>query len=114
MCRRATGTPMDCAFARSSNPFVSSDTEFLRIPLQPQLAGGRHVSDQRGRRDDRRAREVALAAEAHAILPVAIERRDRAFSFRQRVGALPETRTAPRLTDFAADGTKHAGDRVAV
>src|SRR6185436_15021664 len=69
---------------------------------------------ERRRGDDRRTREVALAAKTHAVLPVAIERRDRAFAGMQRVGTLAEARAAPRTADFAADRSKHGRDRLAV
>src|ERR1051326_1333293 len=89
-------------------------TELLRIPLQPELARRRHVSGERRRGDDRRARQIAFAADAHAILPVAIERGDRALTFLQRIGPLAEAGTAPRLADLAADGSKDVGNRSAV
>src|SRR5262252_704252 len=69
-----------------------SDAELFRIPLEAELVRRRHVTDDRGRGDDRGAREVAFAADAHAILPVAIERRDRALAGVQRVRPLAEAR----------------------
>src|SRR5206468_8725339 len=66
-----------------------------------------------GGRHHRRAREVALAADAHAVLPVPVERGDRALAFRQRVGSLTEAGAAPRLPDLPSRGAKHLGDRAA-
>src|SRR5213083_1719199 len=54
--------------------------ETLRAPLDAELARRRHVAEQRGRSDDRRAREVAEAADPHAVGPVAVERGDRALA----------------------------------
>src|SRR5262249_51837798 len=54
-----------------------------------------------------------LATDSHAVLPVAIERRDRALAGVQRVGTLAEAWPAPRLPDLAADRTEHARDRLA-
>src|SRR4026209_395672 len=51
----------------------------LRFPLQPELARRRPVADEGRRGDHGRARQVAFAAEAHAVLPVAVEGRDRAL-----------------------------------
>src|SRR5262245_10647371 len=116
MCRCATGTPMEAATAccEALLPFTLSDTKFLRIPLQPQLARRRHVADERRRRHHRRAGEIAFAAEAHAVLPIAVERRDRAFTGVQRVRALAEARTAPRSPDLAADRSEDARDRFTI
>src|SRR4051812_9466407 len=112
MCRAATGTPMLSATTRSfSNairpgpPFL--DPELLGIPCQPELARRRHIPDQRRRGDHDRTGEVALAAEAHAVLPVAVERRDRALPLFERVGPLAETGAAPRLPDLSADRAEH-------
>ena len=49
-------------------------------PGEAELAGRRHVAGERRGGDDGGAREVAFAAEAHAVLPVAVERRDRALA----------------------------------
>ena len=77
--------------SRSRN-FDSSGTEFRRpnqIPNssgshdQPQLSRRRHVARERRGGDDGGTREVAFAAESHPVLPVAIERRDRAFARRR-------------------------------
>ena len=57
-----------------------SDAERFGLPFEPELGRRRHEAEQRGGRDDGGAREVALAAETHAVLPVAIERRDRALA----------------------------------
>ena len=51
----------------------SSDTEVLRVPRQAELVGRRHVAEQRRRRHDGGAGQIAFAAEAHAVLPVAVE-----------------------------------------
>src|SRR3989475_2720355 len=91
-----------------------SDPKFFGIPLEPQLARWRHVADERRGSDDGGAREIAFAAQSHPILPVAIERGDRALTLLERVRALAEARPAPRLTDRAANGSKHVGDRLAV
>src|SRR5476649_199194 len=100
--RFATGTPMLSAMPRSG-----SNTEIIGIPFQAELARRRHVADERRRGDDHRAREIALAAEAHAVLPVAIERGDRALPLLEGVRTLTEARAAPRLADLAADGAEH-------
>src|SRR5579871_3329583 len=91
-----------------------SDAELIRVPFQAELARRRHVAYQRRGGDDGGAREISLAAEAHPILPVAVERRDRALPFLERVRALTETRSAPRLTNLAADRAEHVRDRLAV
>src|SRR5258708_28160221 len=67
----------------------------LRLPLQGKLARRGHVAEQGRRGDDGPAREIALAALAHAVLPVAIERRDRALALLESVIALAEARSAP-------------------
>ena len=77
------------------------------IPCQPELVRRRHVADERRGGDDGRAGEIAFAAEAHAVLPVAVERRDRALPFLERVRPLAEARPAPRLADLAADRSEH-------
>ena len=79
---------------------ASSHAVFLGVPLEAELGRRRHVADQRRGGDDGGAGEVAFAAESHAVLPVAVERRDRALARRQRVGALAEARAAPRLADL--------------
>src|SRR6202163_4535340 len=94
-------------------PRTTSDTEQIGVPRQPELARRRHVTNQRGRGDDRRAREVAFAANAHPVLPVAIERGDRALPSPERIRTLTETGAAPRLPDLAPDRTKHGRDRLA-
>src|SRR5262245_7648241 len=78
MWRRATGTPMDAAL----------DTKLIGIPLEAELAWRRHVADQRRCGDDRGTGEITFAAESHAVLPVAVERRNRALPFRERIGSL--------------------------
>ena len=55
------------------------DVEALGIPCRCRARWRGHVAEQRRRGDDGRAGEVAFAAEAHAVLPVAVERRDRAL-----------------------------------
>src|SRR5207247_5547746 len=112
MCRCATGTPIVAAISRC-NSGENSDTELLRVPLQPKLARRRHVADERRGGDDGGAGKIAFAADAHTVLPVAIERRDGALSFAKRVRPLAETRAAPRLANLAADRSKHLRDRLA-
>src|SRR6185295_19104887 len=48
-----------------------------------------------------------FATKTHAVLPVAIERRNRALARVQGVRPLAEARPAPRTADFAADRSKH-------
>src|SRR6266851_612651 len=100
---------MLCATAR-----CESDAELIGVPLQAQFARRRHVAENRRRGDDRGACKIAFAAKAHTVLPVSIERRDGALARVQRVGALAETRAAPRLTDLSANRAEHGGDRLAV
>src|ERR1051325_5719848 len=109
MCRRATPTPIDAA-----TPRCDSDGELIGIPLEAEPTRRRHVAGDRGRRDHRRTGEVAFPADTHSILPVAIERRDGALPFLERVRSLTETRSTPRLADLTADRSKHLGDRFAV
>src|SRR6266850_5122035 len=87
--------------------------ELLRLPLDAELARWTHVAEERGRRDDRGRREVAQAADAHPVRPVPIKGGDRGLALDQRVGALAEARSAPRLTDLPADGAEDIGDRLA-
>src|SRR5262249_11779939 len=91
-----------------------SDRERLGLPHEPQLGRRAHVAEQRARRDDAGRGEIAFAADAHAVRPVAIEARDRALAGRERIGALAETRAAPALADLAARGAEHLGDALAV
>src|SRR5438046_9460019 len=79
-----------------------SDAELAGIPGDAELVGRRHVADERRRRDDGGTGEVALAAEPHAVLPVAIERRDRALPRVQRIGTLAQAGSPRGLTDVAA------------
>src|SRR5947209_5757545 len=90
---------------RAENAALLGQTELLRR---------RPVSGDRRCGHDRGAREIPFASEPHAVLPIAIERRDRALAGVQRVGPLPEARTAPALTNLPAHRTEHAGDRFAV
>src|SRR6185295_2305446 len=55
-----------------------------------------------------------LAAEAHAVLPVAIERGDRTLTLDERVWTLTEAGAAPRLTNLAANRSEDVGNRFAV
>src|SRR5437773_12511534 len=87
--------------------------EALRAPLDGELARGRHVAEQGGRRDDCGAREVPEAADAHAVCPVAVEGGDRALALPQGVGALTETRPAPGLSELGAGSPEDVGDRLA-
>src|SRR5215467_3004650 len=109
MWRRATGTPMLFAMSR-----CESDAELIGIPFDAELARRSHIADERRRGDDGGTRQVALAAEAHAILPVAIERRNRALAFDQRIRPLSEAWAAPRLDDGAAHRSEDVGDRLPV
>src|SRR6202011_5877502 len=52
-------------------------------------------------------------ADAHSVLPVAIERGDRDLAFLERVGPLAEARATPGLADLRADRPQHRGDRFA-
>src|SRR4030095_10072278 len=72
------------------------------------------VADERRGGDDGGTGEIAFAAEPHAILPVAVERRDRALTLHERVRTLSEAGTAPRLANRAAARTKDVGDRLAI
>src|SRR5262245_58362569 len=83
----------------------------MRVPLEPQFVGRRHIADERRSGHDRGARQLALATYAHPVLPVAIERRDRALPFFQRVGTLAEARPAPRFTNLPADRAEDFADR---
>src|SRR5439155_13807510 len=87
--------------------------EALRTPLDPELARGRHVAEERGRRDNCRTREIAEAADTHAVRPVAVERGDGALALPERVGTLTETLPAPRLADLGAGRAEDVGDRLA-
>src|SRR5215204_2045108 len=102
MCRIATGTPIlpaiaPCLSSAISYRLSASHAELLGAPLQPELVGWRHVADKRGCRDDDRACQEPFAADAHAVLPVAVERGDRALPLFQRVRPLTEAGPAPRL-----------------
>src|SRR5581483_9302825 len=127
MCRRATVTPIACAFVCCDSIIWTLCAlcilcvlrvcgvlyaEFLRIPRQAELAGRRHVSDERRRSHNRRTGQVAFAAEPHAVLPVPVERRDRAFALLERVRALSEAGAAPRLANLTADGPEHIRNRL--
>jgi hypothetical protein len=54
-----------------------SDPESLRFPCETELVGRCHVAEERRLRDDRRAGEISLAADAHPVLPVPVEGSDR-------------------------------------
>ena len=97
----------------ASKHFAFQTPKASTSQLQPQLARRRHVADERGCRHDRGAGEVAFAAQSHPVLPIAIERGDRALAARQRVRALAETRPAPRLADLAAHRPEHRRNRFA-
>ena len=84
--------------------------EALRVPFQAKRRRRRHEAQQRGRRDDGWTGEIPFAAKPHAILPVSIERRNRALTGAERVGSLTEARTAPRPADLTADGTEDLGN----
>src|SRR5438552_11251232 len=87
--------------------------EALRAPLDAELAWGRHVAEERGRRDDCGAREIAGTAHAHAVCPVAIERGDRALALLERIGSLTETGAAPGLANLGSGRAEDVGDRLA-
>src|SRR5258705_347298 len=76
-CSTLTGSPLFPLL--NTTDVHSSDSILLGIPLEPELRGRRHVAGERGCGHDGRTRQVALAADAHAVLPVAVERRDRAL-----------------------------------
>src|SRR5436309_7212255 len=113
-CAASGAATRNAARARG-NCFIATrillDAVDLWIPFQAELRGRRHVTGERGGGDDRRAGEIAFAADTHPVLPVPVERRNRTFAVRKCVGALAETGTAPRCTDFAADRSKHRGNR---
>src|SRR5919204_6392016 len=69
---------------------AESDSVLLSVPFQSQFARRGHVADERGGGDDRGAGEKSFAPQPHAVLPVAIERRDGALTGRQRVLSLAE------------------------
>ena len=71
-------------------------------PIRVPVGRRRHVPEHRRRGDDRRTRQIALSAHTHPVLPVAIERRDRALARLQRIRPLAEAGSAPRLSNLAA------------
>src|SRR2546428_5405027 len=87
--------------------------EALRAPLDAELARRRHVAEERGCRDDGRAREVAQTSHAHAVGPIAIERSDRALAFPERVWSLTKAGSAPRLAYLRTGRAEDVGDRLA-
>src|SRR6266536_3878497 len=91
----------------------SSDAESVRLPGEAELARGSHVAEQSGRCDDRGAREVSLSADAHPVLPVAVEGGNGALAARERIGSLAEAGSAPGLADRAAHGSKDLRNRFA-
>jgi hypothetical protein len=92
---------------------VSLDSVKISIPFQPELRGWRHIASERRSGHDGRAGEVTLAANAHAILPIAIECRDRALTRLERIWPLTEARTAPRLSNLTARVTENGSNRLA-
>src|SRR6476661_6945520 len=64
------------------------DAVDLGVPFQAELGGRCHVTGERGRGYDGRAGEIAFPPDTHSVLPVPVERRNRAFAFRKRVGSL--------------------------
>src|SRR5512142_1350864 len=80
--------------ARPRGPSGLLDPEALGLPGEAELLRRRHVTDEGGCRDHGGAREIPLAPEAHAVLPVAVERRDRPLPLLQGVRALTEAGTA--------------------
>src|SRR5256885_3067476 len=87
--------------------------KLLRIPHQPEFTWRRHVAHQRRCRDDGGTGEIAFAAEAHAVLPIAIERGDGALPFAQRIRTLAKAGAAPRLANRTADRSEDVRDRLA-
>ncbi len=83
-------------------------TRMFPDPSATKLRGWAHVPEKGRRRYDRRARQIAFAADAHPILPVAVERRNRTLAACERVGPLPEARPAPGLANLAADRSEHS------
>src|SRR5688500_15754585 len=94
-CTAARTGHTTSAAAAAASSIRALNTKHLGLPRQPEFAGRSHVAEECGRGDDGGAGEVALAAESHAVLPVAIECRDRALSRRERVFALAEAGSAP-------------------
>src|SRR5438876_10899367 len=92
----------------------ASDLEPLGHPAQAQLARRAHVAEQRRGCHHRGARQVALAAHAHSVRPVAVERGDGALAGGEGVRALAEARPAPRGADLRADRFENARDGFAV
>src|SRR5262249_14577960 len=95
-------------------PAPSLPAVFFRPPLETELARRRQVAEERGCGEAGWPGQVAFTAEPHPVLPVLVEGGDRAFSGVQRVRALTETRSAPRLADLSADRAEHVGNRLAV
>src|SRR5262249_2452311 len=112
-CRTWCPAPAGCAPAPRAGS-AGSDRERLGLPHQAQLARRTHVAEHRARGHHAGGREVALAAHAHAVRPVAVEARDRTLARLERVRALAEARAAPALADAAADRAEHVGDALAV
>src|SRR5262245_37062824 len=98
-------------WARKRVSWTGSDTVDLGLPFEPKLPRRRHVAHERRGGDDSRTREVAFAAESHAVLPVAVEGGDGALPLRQRIGTLSKTGAAPRLTNLGAGRPEHVRNR---
>src|SRR5207248_4693318 len=109
-CVRRPGASEPC----TPSGYLCRGVELLGIPLDAERGRSRHVAEQRRRRDHGRARQVTEAADPHAVLPVAIDRRDRSFALLERIRTLAETRAAPRLADLPAYGAEHGRDRLTV
>src|SRR6185436_18723812 len=90
------------------------DAVALGLPGEPQLPRRSHVAQKCRGSDHGGAREIALAAHAHAVGPVAIERGDGALAAGQGVGALAETGAAPRVPDLAPGLAEDLGDGLAL
>ena len=86
-----------CCDALATWPRSRSHAKELGVPRQPELGRRRHVAEQRRGGDDGGAGEVAFAAESHAVLPVAVERRDRALA-RRRARPAPGRSTGRTTT----------------
>src|SRR6185295_5934957 len=107
-----------CSTAGATSSFPRSDRgrlldpETLRVPAQAEGARRCHVAREGGGRDDLGTGEVALTAESHPVLPVPVEGGAGALAAVQRIGALAEAGTAPRIADGRAGAAHDVGDRL--
>src|SRR5438132_11108792 len=100
---KATSSCFMTSLVANRSSRILLDAVDLRIPFQAELRGRRHITGKSRRGHDGRAGQVSFAADAHPVLPVPVERGNRAFAFRKCIGPLAETGTAPRCADFAAN-----------